>query len=157
MLTEVDNLPAMPWKYKLAYLIAKFHTDFDQTDCPVQHSFTKGKYIREMRIPAGTLFIGRTHLNGHVVQLVSGSVVNISEDGKREIEAPYEFHSHPGYQATFYAITDVIGRTVHENPEDLRDVQALEDRDFEQLDVILARGKMVAEQLKIEGEVPCLA
>jgi hypothetical protein len=143
----------LPWKYKLAYLVYQFSKAPEQVECPVTHSFTPGQYIREMRIPAGTLFIGRPHINGHEVELVSGTVVNHSEDGDCEIKAPYSFRSIPGYQAVFHAVTDVVGRTIHENPLELRDVQVLEDRDFESLQALLTRGEMIEQKV---GEL-CLA
>ncbi len=152
-IAALDELPAIPWKYKLAYLVAQF-SKMEQVECPVKHSFSGDDYIREMFIPAGALFIGRVHSNGHVVRLVSGTVINISEDKREEISAPFEFHSHPGYQAVFQALTDVIGVTVHKNPDGIRDVQVLEDRDFEPVAGLIARGEMVAAKLK--GGEPCL-
>jgi hypothetical protein len=152
-LEQLDSLPGIPWKYKLAYLVYQF-SKLDQVECPVKHSFKGDEYIREMFIPAGALFIGRTHTNGHLVRLVSGTVVNISEYSREEISAPFEFHSAPGYQAVFQAVTDVIGETVHKNPDGIRDVQALEDRDFEQVQHLITRGKMIETKL-LEGNI-CL-
>lgn len=146
LVTELDNLPAMPWKYKLAYLTYKFSL-LPQIECPVTHLMDADEYIREMRIPAGTLFIGRVHTNGHLVQLVSGDVVNISEGTKTPVTAPFEFVSHPGYQAVFYAVTDVVGRTVHKNPDGITDFQTLEDRDFDSVESLIARGSMVETKL----------
>ncbi len=148
LVTALDSVPAMPWKYKLAYLVHRF-SEMDQTECPVEHRFDGDEYIREMRIPAGTLFIGRVHNHGHLVQLVEGDVVNITEAGKQALSAPFEFHSHPGYQAVFYAVTDVVGRTVHKNSERLTDWKALEDRDFDTLESLIARGRGVAERLLV--------
>jgi hypothetical protein len=71
----VPELEGLNWQDKLAYLVYQFSQIPDQIDCPVAHSFVGESYIREMRIPAGTLFIGRPHTHGHLVQLVEGSVV----------------------------------------------------------------------------------
>lgn len=161
MQTALDTLPQeMPWKYKVAYLAYQF-SKMEQNECPVKHYFDEDLYFREMFIPAGTLFIGRVHSNGHVVQLVSGTVMDLQDGAKREVSAPFEFRSFPGYQAVFYAITDVIGVTVHPNKDRLTDVQVLEDRDFEPAQSLIARGQMVAERVDaaaIEyGETVCLA
>src|SRR3569623_1708110 len=99
MLT-LDQLPAIPWKDKLAFLVYQF-SKLEQTETPIEHLFEPGAYIREMRIPAGTLFIGRPHRHGHEVVLVEGSVVNISEHEKTELSAPFSLMSKPGYQAVF--------------------------------------------------------
>lgn len=147
----LDDLPEMPWKYKLAFLVYQF-SKLDQTECPVIHIFEGDKYIREMYIPAGTLFIGRTHNHGHIVELVSGDVLNISENSREEITQPFKFKSSPGYQAVFYAITDVIGRTVHENPDGVTDWKVLEDRDFDSVQALIDRGKMVEGELCLEQQ-----
>lgn len=147
MLTALDTLPQIPWKYKVAYLAWRF-SQMEQTECPVKHSFAGDRYIREMFIPAGTLFIGRVHTNGHVVKLVSGTVYDCQEGQKREVSAPFEFHSYPGYQAVFYAMTDVVGVTEHPNPDGLTDVAVLEARDFEEAKWLIERGAMVAEQIE---------
>lgn len=148
-LTLIDEVPPMPWKYKVAYLAHKFSL-LDQVGCPLTHEMDDDEYIREMFIPQGTLFIGRIHTNGHLVQLMSGDVVNITEAGKQEISGPFEFHSSPGYQAVFYAVTDVVGRTVHKNTERLTDWKLLEDRDFDTAQSLLDRGRMVEQQLLTE-------
>ncbi len=142
----LQSLPAMSWADKLAYLVVHL-SKVAQADTPVTHILVGDKYIREMRIPADTLFIGRTHLNGHIVKLASGSVLNVSEEGTVQIDAPYEFKSEPGYQAVFYTLTDVVGLTVHDNPDGVTDTKLLEDRDFERLTTLLERGQEVQQRL----------
>jgi hypothetical protein len=139
----VPELEGLNWQDKLAYLVYQFSQIPDQIDCPVAHSFVGDTYIREMRIPAGTLFIGRPHTHGHLVQLVEGSVVVHTHGIDYEKDAPFEFTSEPGFQAVFTAVTDVVGRTVHPNPDQLRDVQVLEDRDFGPVAALLARGEQI--------------
>ena len=146
MNTELENLPPMEWKYKLAYLAYKL-VQTEQTDSPVKHIFVGDEYIREVFYPAGTVILGRVHTNGHLVQLVAGSVVNVTEQGREEITGPFEFVSAPGYQVLCYALTDIVARTVHKNPEKLTDWKALEDRDFVPAEVTIERGKMVAQSL----------
>jgi hypothetical protein len=142
----VDNLPPMDWKYKLAYLAYRL-VQTEQTDSHVKHIFVGDEYIREVSYPAGTVILGRVHTNGHLVQLVSGNVVNVTEHGREEIAGPFEFVSVPGYQVLCYALTDIVARTVHKNPEKLTDWKVLEDRDFVPAEVTIERGKMVAQSL----------
>jgi hypothetical protein len=142
----LDNLPAMDWKYKVAYLAHKLHAP-DQVEAPVKHVIDGDEYIREVRYPADTIIIGRTHINGHLVQLVSGTVVNVTEAGQQELSGPFEFDSVPGYQVVCYTLTEIVARTVHKNPLGLTDWQQLEDRDFVPAAAILERGKMVEAKL----------
>ena len=88
MLTSIvpqwDQLPQhLNWNEKLAYLTHQFLT-MEQTGCPLTHRFEQGLYIREIRIPAETLIIGRIHRHGHVCQLLEGDLVLIHREGARE-------------------------------------------------------------------------
>jgi hypothetical protein len=52
----LDSLEAgepIAFAEKLAYLIYRFH-DLEQTECPLEHEFVDGKYIRRITIPKGT-------------------------------------------------------------------------------------------------------
>lgn len=143
----IDQLPEMSWKDKLAFLVYKSR-DLPQTECPVEHIFEDGHYIREMRIPAGTFFLGRAHRYGHKCVLVSGEVMHITEHDRRYISAPFSMHSTPGYQMVMYAVTDVIGQTIHPNPTDSRDTQALEAEIFESIESLVDAGALISERME---------
>ena len=141
-----DNLPALSWREKIAYLTYKF-LQFPQTDCPIKHIFEGRLYIREITIPAQTLFLGRAHTYGHECLLLSGSLIHISPDGtKRTLEAPFSMHTTPGYHMAFYTVTEVIGRTIHPNLTEWLDPQALEADIFEPLDNLKALGAELHEK-----------
>lgn len=116
---ELDNPRfGLTWKEKMAYLGFKFaDASEDGVKCPVTHRFEPGMYIREMFIPAQTLFIGRPHLQGHRCELVSGKILMITEEAKMHMDAPAELHSKPGYMMCMYTKTDVVGRTYHPVPD----------------------------------------
>jgi hypothetical protein len=142
-----DALPgSLEWKEKIAYLTVQF-LKLDQTECPVSHRFENGVYIREMVIPAQTLFLGRAHIHGHECELVSGSLIHISPDGKRYLEAPYKMHTTPGYHMVVFAVTEVIGVTRHPNPYECRDIDLLENDIFESLGELIHLGEMVETRL----------
>lgn len=134
-----DQLPDLNWKEKVAYLTYEF-LKAPQIGCPVEHLFEDGNYIREMRIPAGTLFLGRAHRHGHQCQLVSGVAIQITPEGKRIGEAPITMMTTPGYHMVLYSVTDVVGRTIHPNPEDSRDTEWLERDIFESVESLQALG-----------------
>ena len=142
----IDNLPAMDWKYKVAYLAHKLH-EMAQAECPVEHIMQGDEYIRQIRVPAGSVVIGRVHIHGHLVQLLEGTVLNVTEEGRQEITGPYEFVSAPGYQVVCVAVTDIVARTVHKNPDGVTDWKVLEARDFVPAEATLERGKMVEQKL----------
>lgn len=143
-----DHLPEMPWRNKIAYLTYKF-LQLPQVECPVEHIYEPGLYIREMKIPAGTFFLGRVHRHGHKVELISGEVIHILPDGtRRHIAEPTIVHTVPGYQMVAFIVTDVLCRSVHPNPTESRDQQALEDDYFESVESLKQYGKLVSQQME---------
>lgn len=147
-----DQLPNLTWKEKVGYLTYQF-LKLEQAECPVSHQFLGKTYTRTMLIPAGTLFLGREHRYGHLCELIEGSVIYITPEGRREVSAPYAVHTKPGDHMVLYALTDVVGRTSHPNPENWTDVQKLEDDIFDSVESLRALGQSVHERL----ETVCLA
>ena len=147
-LMELDSPRfGLSFKEKLAYLGFKFAELSDGPACPVEHLFEPAVYIREMKIPAETLFIGRPHTFGHRCELVSGKVMLITEEAKTHLEAPAELWSTPGFMMCLYAKTDVIGRTYHPNPDERRDTEAMEDEIFGSVDELVALGEQVRAKI----------
>ena len=143
----LDQLPGLSWPEKLAYLTVKFLA-LPQIECPVVHKFEGGEYIREIAIPQGTLFIGRPHRHGHKCDLLSGKIIHITQDFRLQRIAPFSIKTAPGYQAVFYTETDILGRSVHPNPTDSRDIEALELDAFHTVDEMKALGMEAAHKLK---------
>jgi hypothetical protein len=139
-LVELNRVPGLTWADKLAYL--GYALQNDET-CPIEHIFEKGWYIREITIPAERVFIGRPHTHGHICKLIRGKVMHITEEFRRILEAPFTLVSTAGYQVVIYTYTEVVGRTYHPNPEELRDTEALEAQIFVPRDTLLAHGKSV--------------
>jgi hypothetical protein len=139
----------LSWKEKLAFIGVEMLKE-TQTETPVMHFFQPGWYIREMFIPAGTVFIGREHRFGHECQLVSGTVLHITESGRKEITAPFTMKSTPGYQMVLQTLTDIIGRTIYPNPSNSRDIDALEEEMFRLPEELAARGHLVRARLQEE-------
>lgn len=146
----------LSFKEKLAYLILidrEMSEGEDCPACPIQHIFEPGLYIREMYIPAETLFVGRSHTFGHRCELLSGKIVLITEEAKTHMEAPAELWSKPGFRMCMYAKTDVIGRTYHPNPDERRDTDAMEDQIFGANSELDALGQEVRAKIDaIEGK-----
>jgi len=141
-----DSLPAdLTWKEKLGFLTWRF-SQFPQSETPLWHSFQNGKYLRLMQIPAGVLFVGRGHKNGHEVQLLQGSVVLITEQGRQIRHAPDSIHSPPGFHTVCFTLTDVLGQTVHEDTGE-RNVDVLENGIFESVDSLKEIGATVHHRL----------
>jgi hypothetical protein len=89
-----------------------------QAHLPVCHRFTPGMYIREIRIPAGTLLTSATHLTQHPFVLSKGTIQVISEnEGPVIYEAPHTGITDPGTRRVLYAETDCVWTTFHATDE----------------------------------------
>jgi len=147
MIRAWDQLPKLSFREKIAYLAYKF-LQLEQTECPLDHEFTEGTYTRTMKIPADTLFIGREHLLGHQCDLVEGELIHVTPEGKKlHVKAPFTIHTPPGYHTVFYTISPCVGRTVHPNQTNSKDIEALEASIFEPAAQLALLGEYVDKRL----------
>ena len=142
--------PQFAFKEKVAVLATEF-LEQPQVSCPLTHIFERGFYIREIAIPADTLFIGRPHRHGHKCELVKGELLHVTPYGRLERQAPFALVTLPGYQVVIYAITDVIGRTYHPDSGE-RDTDKLEAEIFESVESVKELGLKVQHRL-LEAQI----
>lgn len=145
MIPAWDSLPQMSWKDRVSYL-THLSLQTPQISSPVTHMFEDGNYIREMRLPKGALLTGNEHLLGHEMQLLEGSAVLAAPDGKFTFHAFASMHTKPGFHAVAFALTDIVARSVHPNPEGELDIEKLEAKWFGNGADVIARGLEI-EQL----------
>lgn len=116
-------------------------------DCPQMgwetfHHFAPGIYLREVRIKQGHVVTGAIHKKAHLNILAQGEIAVWTEDGMKRIQAPAVIPSQPGIKRAGYALSDTVWMTVCHNPDDLKDIPALEERytakTFEELEKYLA-------------------
>ena len=145
----------LTWHEKLAFLAHRWApvTDMLVGSCPVKHSFAPGMYVREIFIPAGTIFIGRPHKTGHRIEGVSGRVVLYIDGERFEMSGPFMLHTKAGTQIAAHAITDHVAHTYHANPSECRNVDECEDAAFESADEVFKLGCAVSQRVQ-ELECP---
>lgn len=96
-----------------------------QVDCPLQHHFAPGIYLREIFMPTGAVVIGKIHRTAHLNLIERGSCSIVHADGSTEhLTAPYTFVSQPGVQKVLYIHEDCVWKTIHPTSE--RDLDRLE-------------------------------
>lgn len=93
---------------------------------PLDHQFAPGTYARTIFMPKGSFVIGKIHRNACVNVMSLGSATVWTEYGEREITAPAVWISDPGTQRVVHMHEDVIWTTVHQNPDNLTDLEVLE-------------------------------
>ena len=121
--------------------------ELPQVDLNVVDRFTKGLYIRECHIPAGTMLTSMTHKTQHPFVISQGSIMVTSDnEGSMVYEAPYTGITEPNTRRALKAITDVVWTTFHVTDEtDVTKIgeQILEPKDMSH--ILEATGK----------EIPC--
>ena len=98
-----------------------------QVDVPVVHRFAPGLYMREIRIPADTLMTGRVHRFEHVSIMVQGDMTLLTDEGMQRVTGYQPFIAPAGTKRVGYAHAETVWVTVHRNPDEIRDPEALVD------------------------------
>jgi hypothetical protein len=88
-----------------------------QVDCPVVNHFAPGIYAREMTIPAGVVLTGAVHKTEHLNIVSKGRISVSTDDGMKEVAAPYAFVSKPGTKRVGFAIEETVWTTIHATHE----------------------------------------
>jgi hypothetical protein len=102
--------------------------ELEPVECPLQHVFAPGAYARTMRIPAGTVIVGKIHKHAHLNILSQGTVCVMTEtEGDRQLTGPLTMVSPPGTKRAVYAVTDAVWTTVHCLPTDMTDLEEIEN------------------------------
>lgn len=114
--------PSLPQIKRLQDALA----ELPQVDCPVRHFFAPGMYTRECSIPAGSLVVGKMHRHVHPVFLMSGTVRINTDRGMETITGPHIWISQENAKRALYTVTDCVFATVHLNPTDTTDLEAIE-------------------------------
>lgn len=107
------------------------------------HKFAPGIYRRELFVPAGAFITSKVHLTEHFFELVTGVMDVATQDGIVRMIAPYDCITLPGTRKIGYVIEDVIMVTYHDNPDNCRDIEVIENRLFKSYDnPLLKEAKM---------------
>lgn len=105
--------------------------EFPQMELEPRHQFCDGMYVRTLAIPAGTIVVGKIHRHEHPVMLIKGRARINTDRGMETISAPHVWISQPGAKRALVALEDCEFTTVHLNPDNTRDLDAIEARVIE--------------------------
>ena len=95
---------------------------------PLEHSFAPGLYARQVTCPAGAIIVTKLHKTEHFIFMLKGRVQVVTEDGPVEIVAPCMFKSPMGVKRAVHVLEETVWVNVMANPDDLTDMDAIEDR-----------------------------
>lgn len=106
--------------------------EMDQADIVTQHCFKPGVYERTITIPPWTVLTGAAHKTAYRVRLQKGVIAVNTDEGVKVLEAPMEFDVPAGFQRAGRVFDEeVVWTDVYENPDNCRDIDALEARLYE--------------------------
>jgi len=93
--------------------------DKGDIECPLQHHFSPGVYVREITMPTDTFVLGHKHTTTHL-NIISKGICRLSdvETGEVvELIAPCTFESKAGVQKFLYIVEECVWSTVHVTEE----------------------------------------
>ncbi len=114
-----------------------------QVQCPLEHKFAPGVYVREILMPAGSVIIGRKHKTEHFNVVLTGRARVFMNGSVHEVVAPCIFSSPAGTQKVLYILEDMRFATIHATEE--TDVDKMEDLLGERSQALEDYKKSVAE------------
>lgn len=128
-MTEIEKKnPGAIMTKEVIDALTKTVLDLPQADCPVAHYFGPGTYIRQVTFPAGIFAIGHKQRFEQMNIFVAGRVAMVQPDGTlKELRAPMIFNGGPG-QKMGIILETVTWLNVYPNPDDVRDIDILENR-----------------------------
>ena len=101
---------------------------------PLVHKFTDGMYIREIFMPAGSLWTSKIHKTEHPYVVSYGkAAVSIDATDWYEITAPYTGITTPGTRRILYIIEDCIWTTFHRIDGMKSEFNDLDEKEIEKI------------------------
>jgi quercetin dioxygenase-like cupin family protein len=94
---------------------------------PLKHSFSEGVYIREMLMEKGGIVIGKLHKYSHTWFLMKGELLVATDQGTNNYIAPCYVNAPAGAKRVIHAIEDSVFINVHPNPDNITNIEQLED------------------------------
>lgn len=113
-------------RHKMAALEQAIVENFPLVQLEERHYFAHGTYTRELHIPKGTVLTGKIHRHSCINIISQGKIAVVTDEGKKEISAPYTFVSGPGVKKAGFALEDTVWLNVHpwDGEENLSAIEA---------------------------------
>lgn len=115
-MNKLVSLDAISTRDKI-FAAEAFMKEIPQVEIPVQHYFSQGVYAREITIPAGVVLTGEIHKFTQLNILSKGRMQVYTEEGMREVEAPFTVVSPPGTKRIAHTLTECVWTTIHGTDE----------------------------------------
>jgi hypothetical protein len=118
------NLSPAPPRAQIVALQAALAA-MPQAEVGLQHLFSPGQYTRVCTLAPG-VYVGKIHRHQHPTFLMSGTCRINTDRGMETITGPHVWISQPDAKRALVCLTDCVFATVHLNPTDTTDLDAIE-------------------------------
>lgn len=147
MAETLTTLPTVPTRAQIEALEQVMLRQPEEQHLHIEpvHYFSAGLYAREITIPSGALVTGKVHKKEHINIVSKGALTVWTEDGMKYIQAPFTFVSRPGTKRVGLAHEETVWTTLHANPDDILDIDQLEDQ------------LVINTTPQLEEKTPCLS
>jgi hypothetical protein len=108
MSTSVDQHKIEDYRSKIMQLEEFMLEEFESVELQINHYFANGTYTRELIIPAGVLLTGHIHRHSCINILTKGRIQIVTDEGVKELTAPYVAVTGDGVKKAGYALEDSI-------------------------------------------------
>lgn len=112
-----------------------------QHEFDIVDHFSHGVYAREMKMPKGSIVVGKIHRFKNLNIISQGAVSFFSIDGLMKVKAPFTFVGSPGAKRVIYAHEDTVWTVIHGTEE--TDIDKIEEmfiaKDYDELDETLIK------------------
>jgi hypothetical protein len=122
----------------------------EQVECPLDHFFAPGVYVRQMTVPAGVLLVGHEHRFEHVCILLKGKMTIATPNGVETISAPLTFVAQPGRKVA-YTHEECVWQNIHATEE--RDLDKIEEQFVIKSDTWCAHQENSALAAKMQAHI----
>lgn len=138
---DLTLLPAAPTREQIERLegcLLQAEAEGAGVELSTWHHFAAGLVARTILIRGGTVLTGAAHKAEHL-NIAHGDITVWTEDGMRRLTGYHVLPSLPGAKRVGYAHADTWWTTVHLNPTNTRDTEALEDALVEDAHMLQSR------------------
>jgi len=106
--------------------------EMEQAEIETSHRFKPGLYLRTIVIPPWTVLTGAAHKTAYRVRLERGVIAVNTDEGVKVLVGPIEFDVQAGFQRAGRVFDEeVVWTDIYDNPDNCRDIDALEERLYE--------------------------
>ena len=106
--------------------------EMEQAEIVTYHCFKPGIYERTIKVPPWTVLTGAAHKTAYKVRLEKGVIAVNTDEGVKTLVGPCEFEVEAGFQRAGRVFDEeVVWTDVYANPDNCRDIDALEERLYE--------------------------